>query len=678
MRIMIVDVKKENLYLLQSLLQRKNFDTITAENGKVAIEKLNTNKCDMIIAEILMPIMDGFQLCIKCKNDNSMKMIPFIFYTDTSAEKEDEEFALSIGADRFIPKPTEPEELIGIIMDVMKKHKERPKQKSPGPIHYPEIYQQYSEQLKKILERKMMELEGSEGRLKTLLASVEDAIWTAKLSNTENPSRGEFIYLNSAIENIYGRPIQDFLNNPSLWLEVVHPDDRERVEQSTKTMLEHDGKNIKYRIIRPNGEIRWVHDRINIIFDNNGEPIGMGGISTDITEQKRAEESLAQAEKKLRQSQKMEAVGRLASGITHDFNNMLLVINGYAQVIIDSLDPNDLMRADVMEIYKAGQRSAELTKQLLSFGRDQVLVSEMIDINKVVSDIEPIIRRLMGEDISFIFNPCADLGKIKSDSGKIGQVIINLAINSRHAMPTGGKLTIDTANVELNKADVMQHNIVPAGEYVMLSITDTGCGMDAMTLEQIVEPFFSTKDSGKGTGLGLSMVFSIVKQSRGDISVYSKPDKGTTFKIYFPREFSKNEVMNHKKKKLNENTTGNETILIVDDDNGVRKLTKRVLETAGYTVHVAANGSEALNICKQYANSLQLVITDVIMPEMSGCKLAKHISEFLPNVKLLLTSGHNKSALVNNDVFNNNVNLITKPFSLKELTIKVREVLDAE
>lgn len=392
----------------------------------------------------------------------------------------------------------------------------------------------------------------------------------------------------------------------------------------------------------------------------------------DITAHNQTKEAL---ENQLRQAQKMEAVGRLAGGIAHDFNNMLTVINSYAEFVIAGLRPGDPVRKDVEEILKAGERSAVLTHQLLAFSRRPALAPEILDINQIVAGIEPMLRRLIGEDIHLITHPAKGLGKIKADSGQIEQVIMNLAVNSRDAMRKGGKLAIGTANVELDEEYTAHHLEAEPGQYIMLAVTDNGCGMNAETIEHIFEPFYTTKELGKGTGLGLSTVYGIVKQSGGHIWVYSEPGKGTTFKVYLPREFSDATTANQAKKKI-ETSSGTETILVVEDEPGVLSLVKRVLEASGHTVHTASTGREALNVCERVGNSIQLLITDIVMPGMDGRELTEQLATICPGLKVLYMSGYTEDAIVRQGVFEHEINFISKPFSLPALKNKVREVLD--
>jgi len=381
-------------------------------------------------------------------------------------------------------------------------------------------------------------------------------------------------------------------------------------------------------------------------------------------------------EEQIRQSQKVEAIGRLAGGIAHDFNNLLTAIIGYSDLMLNNFGDNNPWSADLLEIKKAGERAAALTRQLLAFSRKQVLQPRVLDLNDVVADMDKMLRRLIGEDIELVTLFGRELGRVKSDPGQIEQIIMNLAVNGRDAMPQGGKLTIETTNVELDETYARKHVAVKPGPYVMLAVSDNGLGMDAETQSHLFEPFFTTKELGKGTGLGLSMVYGIVKQSGGNIWVYSEPGEGTVFKIYLPRVTEGVETWQPPINDQTEKLTGTETVLVVEDETVVRNLVRNILQRNGYTVLEANDGEEALRIAIRHEGTIHLMVTDVVLPKMSGRQLAERIAIIRSGMGVLYMSGYSDNAIVQHGVLDPGIAFLQKPFTPDALARKVREVLD--
>jgi signal transduction histidine kinase/FixJ family two-component response regulator len=390
-------------------------------------------------------------------------------------------------------------------------------------------------------------------------------------------------------------------------------------------------------------------------------------------------EALRSTERQLVQSQKLEAVGRLAGGISHDFNNLLTVIIGYSGITLRQLSQDHPLRRNLEEIVRASERAASLTRQLLAFSRKQVMQPKVFDVNSVVTELEKMLQRMIGEDIELRVNLQPDLANIKADPVQLEQVIMNLVVNARDAMPKGGKLSIETSNIYLDQTYANDHMSVEPGKYVMLAISDTGCGMSKETRQRIFEPFFTTKAAGKGTGLGLSMVYGIVKQSGGNIWVYSEEDRGTTFKIYFPQVTTQAEEYHRVETRI-EAPRGSETILLVEDADWVRKLARQVLEEAGYRVLEASSADAAIRIIETSHNGtkVDLVLTDVIMPGMSGNDMSKQLLVSRPHLPVLYMSGYTDDAIVQHGVLEPGINFIQKPFSPDALALKVRQVLDAK
>jgi two-component system cell cycle sensor histidine kinase/response regulator CckA len=396
----------------------------------------------------------------------------------------------------------------------------------------------------------------------------------------------------------------------------------------------------------------------------------------DIRERKRLDDLRTRLEEQLRASQKMDAIGGLAGGVAHDFNNLLSVILSYAAFAIDATADGSQIRSDLLQVRKAAERAAELTRNLLAFSRHQVLQPVPLDLNQIATGIEKMLRRILGEDIDFVQVLAPGLGVVHADPGQIEQVLMNLVVNARDAMPGGGKLTIETSNVELDKEYASHHVAVTPGSYVLLVVTDTGAGMDPPTLARIFEPFFTTKEKDKGTGLGLSTVYGIVKQSGGSIWVYSEPGHGTTFKVYLPRDLSASVATDVEPESVPKLSTGTETIVVVEDEPALREVVRRTLQAAGYTVLTAAGGEEALRTCEQHAGALHLLLADVVMPRMSGKALAQELTGKRPKLKVLYMSGYTNDAIVHRGVLDAGTHFLGKPFTTAELTRKVRRVLD--
>jgi signal transduction histidine kinase len=377
----------------------------------------------------------------------------------------------------------------------------------------------------------------------------------------------------------------------------------------------------------------------------------------------------------LRQSQKMDAIGQLAGGVAHDFNNLLTVINGYSDLALRRMGKDDPLRKPIHEIGKAGARAAGLTRQLLAFSRRQMLQAKVLDLNSVVREMDTMLQRLIGEDVDLLTLLKPSLGQIKADPGQLEQVLLNLVVNARDAMPKGGKITIETSHKYLDEAYARAHVAVRPGHYVALTISDTGVGMDAETQKRIFDPFFTTKEVGKGTGLGLSTVYGIVKQSEGNIWVYSEVGTGTTFKIYLPRvdDVADGEDLAGDSCSV---PGGSETILLVEDEDLVRSLAVEILEQFGYAVIAAANGEEGLRLSKEFAGRIDLLISDVVMPQMSGRELAQHISVLRPETRVLFMSGYTDDAIVRHGILEENMSFIQKPFLPDALARKARELLD--
>lgn len=426
-------------------------------------------------------------------------------------------------------------------------------------------------------------------------------------------------------------------------------------------------KGFEIQMFRKDRSRIWVSVSARATRDANGKLLCYEGSIEDVTERRHLEERLVQ-------SQKMEAIGTLAGGIAHDFNNLLTAIIGYSQLAGGRVSKDEPIYKEIEEIRKAGMRAAELTSQLLAFSRKQVLQPKVINLNTIVENISKMITRVIGEDFELVISLDPELGCIKADPGQMEQVIMNLAVNARDAMPGGGKLIIETADIFLDDAYARLHLRVQPGPHVMLAVSDTGCGMDAETRSRIFEPFFTTKGQGKGTGLGLSTVYGIVKQSGGDIWVYSEPGRGTTFKLYLPRVEQAAAQPYQEVRQVR--SAGTETVLLVEDELQVRNLAALVLRERGYEVVEASSGEEALRIAKEYGGRIHLLLTDVVMPQMSGKELSEQIKRTRPDIKVLFASGYTNDAVLHHGVFEADMEFMQKPFTPNALANKVRQVLN--
>jgi PAS domain S-box-containing protein len=426
------------------------------------------------------------------------------------------------------------------------------------------------------------------------------------------------------------------------------------------------------RMVKSDSAQFWAHLEATAVEDAGGAPVCRIVIS-DITERKRAEEEREKLTAQLIQAQKMESIGRLAGGVAHDFNNLLTVINGYSQWVLDKMGPDDPLRFNVAEIHKAGERAAGLTRQLLAFSRKQVLQPRVLDLNQVVREMQSMLARLVGEDVELSVALNAESGTLHADPHQLEQVILNLAVNARYAMPRGGKLSIETALVERDESYAQSHPEARAGRYVMLAVNDNGVGMDEETLQRIFEPFFTTKGTGKGTGLGLSMVQGIVAQSGGYIDVHSEPGRGTTFKIYLPALVEA--AVDTGRPAVVPALGGTETVLVVEDQAQVRKYAVTALSAYGYRVIEAENAGEALSLCGREPGRIHLVLTDVVMPNVGGRELAAHMEKLRPGIKVLFMSGYTGDAVVKQGALEAGAKFIQKPFSPEALAGKVRAVL---
>lgn len=519
------------------------------------------------------------------------------------------------------------------------------------------------------------QLKSESQRLNNIVDTLPGVVW--EFWGKPDIATNQFNFVSDYVEKMLGYTVEEFFSTPNFRFQIIHPDDLERIVQETTALYEKaESGTQEFRIIAKDGRTVWVEMNFIVITDENGNPVGMRGFTTDITERKYTEEALRKSEVQFRQAQKMEAVGQLAGGVAHDFNNLLTVIIGCSELLLSKLSPDNPNRKLIDDILYSGERGAALTSQLLAFSRKQILEPKILNVNDTVKSVEKMLHRLIEEDITLTTVLDASGGKIKVDPGQIEQVIMNLAINARDAMPHGGKLTIETYNVELENENWAHEFEYSPGRYVMLAITDTGCGMTQEVKEHIFEPFFSTKEQGKGTGLGLATVYGIVKQSGGFITVYSEVGVGSTFKIYFP-EVTEEDATATVISKASTVEKSNETLLLVEDNANVKESVKLILEANGYKVLEADSGQSAVEIFETYKGIIHLVVTDVVMPEMSGRELAEVFRARHKGLKVLYMSGYTDDAILRHGIIGSNEAFLQKPFSMLALVKKVRKVLDS-
>ncbi len=693
-RILVVEDSPTQAEALRLLLEEHGYTVTVAPDGEQALALVANSKVDLVLSDITMPGISGYDVCRRVKAELKRRDLPVILLSSLT-DPMDIVHGLEAGADNYVTKPYEPEHLVARVRHVLENRDLRRGVKSRVGVNVTFLGSTFTitsekEQIldllistfedavqqNKQLRRREEELEAAraelaryagtlEQRLQSVLESVPDVVFSVNAALTE------LYYISPACKRVLGFTPEQFAADMSRWRAAIHPKDRLRViaayEGAAKAARQ---ATAEYRVQDPDGSVRWIQETIIPIADERGVVARLDGVARDITEQRRLEEQL-------RQSQKMEAIGQLAGGVAHDFNNILTAIMGYGELLLEDLGPDDRRRGDVLEIRKAAERAAALTRQLLAFSRKQVLEPRVLDLNEVVTNLDKMLRRLIGEDVELRTVLGSDLGAVRADAGQLEQVIVNLAVNARDAMPRGGKLTIETADVELDGEYAARHVGVTPGRYVMIAVSDTGIGMDEGTKARIFEPFFSTKGPVKGTGLGLSTVYGIVKQSGGNIWVYSELGRGTTFKIYLPRVDEPAEALRPSAEPA-AGLRGSETILLVEDDEPLRVLARRTLTSRGYTVLEADRGATALRVAREHREPIHLMLTDVVMPEMAGHEVARQLRNSHPETLVLYMSGYTDETIVHHGVLEPGIAYLQKPFTPEALARKVREMLDAK
>jgi two-component system cell cycle sensor histidine kinase/response regulator CckA len=633
-RVLLVDDEPQVLIALEDLLS-EDFAVIKTDSAEAALAIVNTEgNIAVVVTDQRMPKMTGDELLSKLATSSPAERILVTGYADLSAViravNDGKIFA-------YVTKPWSPEDLR------MKVHK--------AAEHF----------------RLANELAHERRLLSRILDSMEDGVVALD-------SGGNVIAFNPRAEKLLGVGPTNLA--PATWVRTcgVFLADQKTPLPRDQDPLAHAmaGRSMKETEIYVRNHVvqgKELTAAATPLRDSGSSGVGGIVVFRDVTEQHRLERQLNQA-------QKMEAVGQLAGGIAHDFNNLLAVITGYGELLLSNFEPGETAHDDIGQLLGASQRAAQLTKQLLAFSRRQIIQPKILELNGIVANVEKMLRRVIGEDIDLMTVLAPDLGSIRADSGQIEQVIINLTVNARDAMPHGGKLTIETANVTLD-ADYLDSNTrVKPGEFVMLAVSDTGVGMDSETQGHIFEPFYTTKEPGKGTGLGLATVYGIVQQVDGHVWLYSEIGQGTTFKVYLPRVWG-TETPAPPRRTVSP-VTANATILLVEDDDAVRQVTARMLKSRGYTVYEARAAKDARAICAEQGVHLDLLLTDVVMPETSGPKLAEELKAMQPRLRVLYMSGYSGAAVTRHGALAEGVAYLEKPFTSTSLAAKVRDSLENE
>jgi hypothetical protein len=694
MRILSVDDDRQNLYLIESVARGCGHEVVSASNGVEALAALGKGHFDLIVSDILMPEMDGFRLCHEVKARSELSGIPFVFYTATYTEKKDEELALSLGASRFIVKPLDPERFIAILEEVVREGEAGRLPLAHGALDEGENYlKAYNERLVHKLEDKIKQLSALSWDLTATLEEknreiaqrreAEEAlrrseeqlrlVWEESMDGMRlTDERGTIIRANPAFAKIFAKSADELKGQPFTCCYAAADAGSILAAWRSQVVARTLDAHAELLLTRWDGKPIWL-EWSNAVIESSAGPLILS-LYRDVTERRRAEEERANLERQLQQSQKLETVGRLAGGVAHDFNNMLTVVNGYADLLLQRLPEGDAARSQLLQIRKAGDRAASLTQQLLAFSRKQITELKLTDLNAVVTEAGTMLQRLLGEDIRFVTELGSSADCVMADSGQIHQVLMNLAVNARDAMPRGGTLAIETRDIDVAEKDAAAYPELPPGAYTLLTFSDTGLGMDEETQRHMFEPFFTTKPEGTGTGLGLSTAYGIVRQSGGWIFAESKPGQGATFRIFLPRVAGTvpAEVVTADG---GTDVRASETILVVEDQEDVRMLAAEVLRDHGYRVLEAASGGAALLQAEQFTEPIHLLLTDVVMPGLSGRELADRLTLLRPGLKHMFMSGYAAGALSGTTATGLATAFIAKPFTPAALAKKVREVL---
>ncbi|MEO6097516.1 MAG: response regulator [Fibrobacteria bacterium] len=651
-KVLLVDDLPHKLTALSSVIENEDLTLITATSGFDALRHLLRDDFAVILLDVMMPGLDGFETAALIRQRKRSEHTPIIFISANLANESNLSKGYSLGAVDYIFAPVVPEILkakVSVFVEMF-----RINRKVRHQTRALRTYTLDLELVNRQLEHRTRELQGSRESFRNIVEKNQEGI---AVVDTDGIIR----FANPAFSAILGITDGNAVSRPYPF--AMEPGVVREFDYSGR-----EGNPVPIEITL--AETQWES--------------GSAFLASvrDISARRVTENALKDSEEKLRQAQKLESIGRLAGGVAHDFNNLLTAINGYTDMVLAAMDDENPLKGYLHEVHRSGERAAELTHQLLAYSRKQVLVPKLLNLNTVVDSMTNMLRRLIGDNIELLAVPDPHLGLVKADPGQLEQVIMNLVVNAKDAMPDGGRISVETGAEVLDADSAALHPIdkeisIAPGNYVVLTVADTGTGMDEETRARIFEPFFTTKEVGRGTGLGLSMVYGFVKQSGGNITVSSIPDEGTTFRIYLPMASGSTVWNPNDSGPAQEKSIGFETILLVEDENTVRKFLLNVLSTIGYEVLEAADGKQALEIVEAREGAIQLLLTDVMMANMGGRELAAKMAEIRPDMKVLFMSGYAEDCYPKGWEERNGVDFLQKPFSPGVLAQKVRSVLDS-
>jgi len=654
----MVDDRPENLADLELLLGDMGLHLVKALSGSEALRQTTHNDFALVLLDVQMPEMDGFETAELMRKNPRTSSLPILFLTAGMHDDHHRFKGYETGAVDYLMVPDEPAILRSKVRIFCELYRQRRQLERQEEVLRAQVATRTAD-----LSRMAEQLLQSNERYLRLLESITSYVYTVKI---ENGVPIGAVYKDGCL-SVTGFGANEYESDAELWHRIVLPEDRQLVLSMTEQFLaEKKSVSIEYRIVHKDGSLRWItHTRVPLLAAD-GSLLSFDGIIVDITKHKKLEEQLLQA-------QKMECVGRLAGGVAHDFNNMLSVIMGSAALALETVPAGNPAQQYLDTILRAADRTSGITRQLLAFSRKNEISPRLVNVNTLINESEKMLSRLISEDVKLSFFPAADIWSVMIDPSQLDQILMNLSVNARDAMPNGGSLVLETAKVHIDDTNHQQYNPdAPTGDYVLMTVSDTGHGMNMETREHIFEPFFTTKRDGEGTGLGLSTVYGIVTQNKGFITVDSTPGLGTVFKIYLPRYLEDAAL---ETKKAEGPLAGAGTILLVEDEEMLLWMTTKLLEVIGYRVIQAGHPYDAIAVCERGDQHIDLILTDVVMPDINGREMVERIRVFRPGIKALFMSGYTADIVTQRGVLEKGMNYIQKPFNAHDLNKKIRKLL---